>query len=523
MAYNVYNIPATTQGVDNPYSNTIACEVLYSHNFQMLNLDNAYYYEYAIDNDQDVFFLLIKTSDSATYCKIYVYSTTPFSGKRINHAQSETSGNFTANLNYGTNNNPIYIFDSSMYPGNIGTTIANFVPPIHYTVVNINNDTLMRAYGYAILYDFTPPPPTPTDPYAGGASAGTTGGGEGTSDSSDDLGTEVVPEPSEPTVSAVETGFVSLWTGSESEIQAVASFLWNDLASVQDVVNALIRVVADPMKLIIGLSIVPSQGLHTGSSAPVTVGPFLTGLNLTKLTSQYFTVDCGSLSFDTVCGDTFLDYAPYSKFSIYLPYIGTRTVDANDFVGHTISVKYKGDALTGNCVALILKDSSVMYQFAGSLSSNCPLSSNDWTQTIISAVQMAATGISMAATGGASAPLAGAVGAGEASSLSSLALNSASNITGNVSQLSPQVMKSGAVSGASGLLGVQVPYIIREAVNYQDTTEFNTLGGYPSNIYSLLSDLTGYTEVQSIHLTGMTCTQAEMDEIETLLKQGVII
>ena len=172
---------------------------------------------------------------------------------------------------------------------------------------------------------------------------------------------------------------------------------------------------------------------------------------------------------------------------------------------------------------MILKDSSVMYQFAGSLSSNCPLSSNDWTQTIISAVQMAATGISMAATGGASAPLAGAVGAGEASSLSSLALNSASNIAGNVSQLAPQVMKSGAVSGASGLLGVQVPYIIREAVNYQDTTEFNSLGGYPSNIYSLLSDLTGYTEVQSIHLTGMSCTQAEMDEIETLLKHGVII
>ncbi len=363
----------------------------------------------------------------------------------------------------------------------------------------------------------------PSDPYAEGASAGTTGGGDGTADPSDDLGTEVIAEPTEPTVSAVATGFLSLWTGTAAQINDIATFLWNDLATVQDVVNALVRVVADPMKLIIGLSIVPSQGLHKGTSSPVTVGPFSTGLNLTKLTSQYFTVDCGSLSFDTVCGNTFLDYAPYSKFSIYLPYIGTRTVDANDFVGHTISVKYKGDALTGNCVAFILKDNSVMYQFAGSLSSNCPLSSNDWTQTIISAVQMAATGIAMAATGGAAAPAAAAMGASKASSLSSLALNAASNISSNTSQLSPQVMKSGAVSGASGLLGVQVPYIIREAVSYQDTTDFNTLGGYPSNIYSLLSDLTGYTEVQSIHLTGMTCTQAEMDEIETLLKQGVII
>ena len=517
----VYTIPATTQGVDNPYSSTLECQTFYGHIFQLYNSDNSYYWEIIMDNDQDGFFMLSPVNNS--WCSVYVYANTPFSGRVVGHKTSESSATFSASTNYGSTDKPIYVFSTTYYATNYNTSIANTILPILIVGEVVNNNTKFTAYGYAILYDFTPPTPPPSDPYAGGASAGTTGGGEGTADNSDDLGTEVIAEPTEPTVSAVATGFLSLWTGTESQIQDIASFLWNDLANVQDVLNALIRIVADPMKLIIGLSIVPSQGLHKGSSAPVTVGPFLTGLNLTKLTSQYFTVDCGSLSFDTVCGNTFLDYAPYSKFSIYLPYIGTRTVDANDFVGHTISVKYKGDALTGNCVAFILKDNSVMYQFAGSLSSNCPLSSNDWTQTIMSAVQMAATGISMAATGGASAPAAAAMGAGEASSLSSLALNAASNISGNTSQLSPQVMKSGAVSGASGLLGVQTPYIIREAVSYQDTTDFNTLGGYPSNIYSLLSDLTGYTEVQSIHLTGMTCTQAEMDEIETLLHQGVII
>ena len=470
-----------------------------------------------IDLDSDVVCWIRAENASMTYMTFLFASSEPNKTITINRSENPSSP-LVRNLTYTFtwDNKTVYYYDERPYNG------SNPVP------ASITNLYISQSYPGAKLcwlavYGGYIPPPPPSDPYAGGASAGTTGGGDGTADDSDDLGTEVVPEPTEPTVSAVQTGFLSLWTGTQSEINAIASFLWNDLANVQDVLNALIRIVADPMKLIIGLSIVPSQGLHKGSYSAVTVGPFLTGLNLQKLTSQYFTVDCGSLSFDTVCGNTFLDYAPYSKFSIYLPYIGTRTVDANDFVGHTISVKYKGDALTGNCVAMILKDSSVMYQFAGSLSSNCPLSSNDWTQTIMSAVQMAATGISLAATGGASAPAAAAMGAGEASSLSSLALNAASNISGNVSQLSPQVMKSGAVSGASGLLGVQKPYIIREAVSYQDTTEFNTLGGYPSNIYSLLSDLTGYTEVQSIHLTGMTCTQAEMDEIETLLKQGVII
>ena len=459
----------------------------------------------------------IRAENSSKTALTFVFASSE-PNKKVYRTRSEnpTVEEWTLSYTFTWDSKTVYYYNFNWYPVSDPT-------PESVTNVYISSEYAQAKLSWLAVYGGYIPPPGPSDPYAGGASAGTIGGGDGTADDSDDLGSEVIPEPSEPTVSAVDTGFLSLWTGTRSEIQAVASFLWNDLASVQDVVNALIRVVADPMKLIIGLSIVPSQGLHKGAYAAVTVGPFLTGLNLQKLTSQYFTVDCGSLSFDTVCGNTFLDYAPYSKFSIYLPYIGTRTVDANDFVGHTISVKYKGDALTGNCVAMILKDNSVMYQFAGSLSSNCPLSSNDWTQTIMSAVQMAATGISLAATGGASAPAAAAMGAGEASSLSSLALNAASNISGNVSQLSPQVMKSGAVSGASGLLGVQVPYIIREAVSYQDTTEFNTLGGYPSNIYSLLSDLTGYTEVQSIHLTGMTCTQAEMDEIETLLKQGVII
>lgn len=518
MPTPVYTIPAGT------YPNwTLATDIHFTDDFSQLgwyrSSRTSYYTVYKNDSEIPVYYFIYSRTDGDVAVSFASPQPTSITLVRVRDSATFTY-NLTLNSDYP---NPFYSYRLSVGGGN---DVSDIVPQ------SVFNPSIVSSYNESIFWDqmnylmvwggYVPHPP-PIDPYAGGASAGTTGGGDGTADDSEDMGSEVVPEPSEPTVSAVATGFLSLWTGTESQIQDIASFLWNDLANVQDVLNALIRIVADPMKLIIGLSIVPSQGLHKGASSPVTVGPFLTGLNLTKLTSQYFTVDCGSLSFDTVCGNTFLDYAPYSKFSIYLPYIGTRTVDANDFVGHTISVKYKGDALTGNCVAFILKDNSVMYQFAGSLSSNCPLSSNDWTQTIISAVQMAATGIAMASTGGAAAPAAAAMGAGEASSLSSLALNAASNISGNVSQLAPQVMKSGAVSGASGLLGVQVPYIIREAVSYQDTTEFNTLGGYPSNIYSLLSDLTGYTEVQSIHLTGMTCTQAEMDEIEQLLKQGVII
>ena len=51
----------------------------------------------------------------------------------------------------------------------------------------------------------------------------------------------------------------------------------------------------------------------------------------------------------------------------------------------------------------------------------------------------------------------------------------------------------------------------------------NEFMGYPAFITSTLAELTGYTEVDSIHLENVDATDAELSEIETLLKGGVIL
>lgn len=324
--------------------------------------------------------------------------------------------------------------------------------------------------------------------------------------------------PGLPPATATATGIIGLFAPTESQMQQLADFMWTDFGGqgttvvdvLKELVEAIKRTISNPLDYVFGLNIIPSQGLSIGSSQVVKFGFVSSGVSMPRLANQYFEVDCGSLSFDALCGDTFLDYAPYSKFSIYLPYIGFKDVDANDFVGHTIGVKYHGDTVTGGVTAYITKDGSVMYQYSGCCALNIPLSSDNWGSTIAATVQIATAMISGGVAGG-------AAGVGKA------AINGAANVAANPSLLSPQVQHSGAVSGGAGAMGVQFPFVIREAVRFHPTTSFNKMSGYPSFYYRQLSNVTGYTTVLDVHLDGIPATRGEVMEIENLLKSGVIL
>lgn len=323
--------------------------------------------------------------------------------------------------------------------------------------------------------------------------------------------------PGFPGLTATGTGIIGLFAPSAAQMQALASFMWTDFGGqgtttediLKEIVEALKRSISNPLDYVIGLNIIPSQGLSIGESSVIRFGFISSGVSMPRLSNQYFTVDCGSLDFDPICGDTFLDYAPYSKFSIYLPYIGVKDVDANDFVGHTIGVVYHGDTVTGGVTAYITKDGSVMYQYSGCCALNVPLSADNWGNTISGAVQIATSIVGAAASGG-------------AAGIAQAAVSGVASVAANPSMLSPQVAHSGAVSGGAGCMAVQYPFVIREAVRFHSTEYFNSVTGYPSFYYRNLADVSGYTKVLEIHLKGMTATQEEVTEIETLLKQGVI-
>lgn len=334
-----------------------------------------------------------------------------------------------------------------------------------------------------------------TDPYEQGGTSGT-GGGQGTFD----LSSDAVDFPALPTLTAVSTGLVSVYTPTLTQLNALANYMWN--ANPTDV-DWWKKLVANPLDLILGLSIVP-VAVPAGATNNVKVGLIDTGVSMTRAASQFVEVDCGSLEIKEFWGSA-LDYSPFRKHSIYLPFIGTRTISTDDIMGKTVHVKYHIDLLSGALTALVKCGDAVLYQYSGACAVSLPLTGETFTNVITSTIQLAAG-------------LAGTVASGGAAAGVTLA-----NAANSVMSMKPVIERAGGVSGAAGQLGVMTPYIIGEIPRQSVPENYNTFAGYPSNIKATLGDLSGFTSIETIQLQNIPATAAEYAEIEQLLKDGVIL
>lgn len=343
--------------------------------------------------------------------------------------------------------------------------------------------------------DISPYIPPDEDPYAPGGTSDA-GGGTGTFD-----GTSVdVDFTPLPTLSAVDTGFITLYNPSLSQLQSLASYMWSPLFDL----DTLKKLFGDPMQAILGLSIVPGP-VPNGGTQNVKIGNVDSGISMTKAASQYIDIDCGTLNVEEFWG-AYLDYEPYTKAEIFLPFIGVHQIAIDDIMNKAVQIKYHIDLLSGGCACEIKCGGSVLYTFIGSCAVSIPVTGSDWTN-LINGVLSAATAIgSMVATGGSSAPAA-------ASTIASAAVNS----------LKPSIEKSGSISGAGGLLAGKVPVLILTRPRQALPGKQNTFTGYPAFITRSLNEISGYTEVHSIRLSGIDGTEGEIDEIEELLKGGVIL
>ncbi len=307
-----------------------------------------------------------------------------------------------------------------------------------------------------------------------------------------------------PTLSAVDARFITLYTPSLSELRGLASYMWSDLFSL----DTLKKLFADPMQAILGISIVPFIPDRESTPSTVYVGNIATTITMIKVTNQYKVIDCGTLNLHEYWG-SYLDYDPYTKLEIYLPYIGTQTIAVDDVMGKAIHVVYNIDVLSGACVAFLKSDDSVLYTFTGQCATQIPITSNDWASTINGVLSFTASAIKTGV----------AIASGEAVSSITGAISTASN----VSQMKPRIQRSGSIGGAAGLMSIQKPYFILTRPRQALPENQNKYTGYPSFITSKLGDLTGMTYVYEIHLEGIPCTTEEQDEIENLLKSGVIL
>lgn len=343
------------------------------------------------------------------------------------------------------------------------------------------------------------------NPYGGNTS--TFGGNDGAGDDAgiDDI--TKIPVPDIPSVSVTGCGFIKIYNPSKSQLLALSSFLWSSAFDI----DSFKKLFSDPMEAIIGLGVVPVSP-SIGGSANVKFGDVDSGVSMPVVNNQYIQKNMGSVSVKKYVG-CFMDYSPYTSIQIYLPYIGIRELSPDDVMNDTIQLDYNIDVLSGGCAALIsTSKKGLLYQYNGSCIANIPLTAINYSgsiQNAVSALGSVATTVVGAVSG--AAPLAAMGVAGLATSAANTAVNS-----------KPQIQRSGSMGGAAGLMSSQKPYLIINRPRMSVPDKLNTFSGNTCNVTMKLSGCKGFTMIDTIHLSGMKCTNDERDELMNILQQGVI-
>lgn len=293
----------------------------------------------------------------------------------------------------------------------------------------------------------------------------------------------------------------SVYNPSQEQLNHFGAWLWSS-----DFFEQIKKLFNDPMQAIIGLHKVYSP-VQTSGLGTIKCGYLDSSVPSKLVSEQYVTVDCGSVSLQEYFGNVF-DYPPFTEISIYLPFIGVRRLDPSDIMRATVSVKYHVDVFTGACLAdvNVKRDTAggVLYTFPGSCSVQYPLSSGSY-MGIVSTIASTVVGAITAPT-----PL--GAGAAVLGGITNLTFNSHANVE-----------RSGSFTGNAGAMGSKIPYLIISRPQTAMAQNFETLSGYPSNTYTKLSACTGFTQVKFVHVENLNATDAEKQEIEQLLKEGVIL
>lgn len=293
----------------------------------------------------------------------------------------------------------------------------------------------------------------------------------------------------------------------------VCNYYWLTLSQMQNgfpiheanIIGQLFT--TDPMNYIMDVRIYPFVMLTSAAEAQaVKVGkqtmPGLYGL-------RRFPVYTKSSSIAVPAGASFLDFEPYSTAQIYLPYLGFYPINLREIRGDTVNIRYELDVSMGECTCFLTRNSNstLINTVTGSIGESIPIIGSDARERLQRRLSTAVTvGAGLATGGGAGAIVSGFAG----------------GVTQELGANGPKI-KGTFSGGQSEFNSPRTPFIV---INTQKsasvTSDYRRTKGLPAGYTATLSSLSGYTEVESVHVEGFACTSAEAEEIEQLLKSGVI-
>ena len=288
--------------------------------------------------------------------------------------------------------------------------------------------------------------------------------------------------------------------------------LQNKLISNGFLDNLIAKLRTDAMDYIVGLNAIPINATNVASST-IKIANLDTEINASYLSWYIEDIDFGEIAL-TEYFQTFMDYSPYTKLSVYIPYCGIVPLNVDNFMNDKIAMKCRIDMLTGQFVVFVSNSVGIVTTLSGNCAYQLPIRSNDYNRLVTSGLGLLGGIVGTAgalATG--NIPLAIGAGLGTVGGL----------VATSQSMTKPDVTSKGSLGGNYGLLGNRTPYLIIQRPTISVPSDYGKTIGYMSRITAKLGDLSGYTVVEEIHLEHISATDDEKKLIENALKSGVIL
>ena len=275
-------------------------------------------------------------------------------------------------------------------------------------------------------------------------------------------------------------------------LNQLGGFLWG-----ANIFDEFSLVNSNPIENIISCKNIPIS--LSGADEIIHLGNVDTGTNGAKVSSNFSTLNVGQIALPTKY-NSFLDFAPYTKITIYLPYIGFKEIDATIAIGKTLKVAYVADVITGGCIAQIFINGVRFYEFSGEMGVDIPITASNRAQVeasyISNAVGMGASLASGNITGAVDSVLASA--------------------TAKYNYSSTDTPNPNCVASVN-----RTCYVIIERPTYQELSQFNHTKGKMCNLSKTIGSLKGFTICDAnIDLKGITATEQEKQEISSILSSG---
>lgn len=233
------------------------------------------------------------------------------------------------------------------------------------------------------------------------------------------------------------------------------------------------------------------------------------------------------------------NYAPLCRIFVMLPYAGTHELQVDKYIGKNVTLKLAVDLTTGAGTYFVLSNNTIMDSFDCQIGAHRAITAVDHAQHVAAVtnaiLQTGTQGIktvagathainpAQAATAGREATKTSLNAGGLGGAVSGAIGTVVSGFQGMQSTFDYPMTERGSFNGFLGMFDVKSPYFVFCQMNTKQAQNLIAVKGKPSAAGGKLSSFSGYFEAAAVDLPSFSGTEAEAEELMSILKGGIYI